>query len=174
MEKLFSDNIIFWDSEFTDLDPYKGEILSMGFVKLSGEELYLELEHNGPVSDWVREKLLPDLTGPKLSRKAALDKVIQFLGPNRPFLMAYVNQFDTIYLYKLLGVSTGTKDYPFHWIHVDFASLLFGMGIDPERFNQKRDDSLFKEYGVDISNYRQHNALDDAKMLRDLFMKMNI
>jgi DNA polymerase III epsilon subunit-like protein len=171
--KLFSDNIIFWDSEFTDLDPYKGEILSLGFIKPTGEELYLELEHTGEVSGWVKEKLLPELTQPKISRQGALEKIIAFLGPNRPFLVAYVNQFDAIYLYKLLGTTSSTKEYPFHWIHVDFASILFAQGIDPERYNQKRPDSLFAEYQIDISKYNKHNALDDARMLRDLYIKMN-
>lgn len=36
--------LIFFDTEFTSLDPYKGEILSIGMVKENGEELYIELE----------------------------------------------------------------------------------------------------------------------------------
>ena len=48
--KSFSDNIIFLDAEFSTLDPYEGEILSIGLVKLNGDNLYLELEYNGPLS----------------------------------------------------------------------------------------------------------------------------
>jgi len=51
-------NIVFLDTEFTDLDPYKGEILSIGMVKLSGEELYIELEYKGESSDWVKKHIL--------------------------------------------------------------------------------------------------------------------
>jgi len=43
----FSKNIIFLDTEFSSLDPYKGEMLSIGLAKLDGSELYLELEYEG-------------------------------------------------------------------------------------------------------------------------------
>src|SRR4030066_1628453 len=46
--KPFSDNIVFLDTEFSSLDPYKGEILSIGLVKMNGDGLYLELEYTGP------------------------------------------------------------------------------------------------------------------------------
>lgn len=35
---------IFFDSEFISLDPYKGEIISLGVVKENSQELYLELK----------------------------------------------------------------------------------------------------------------------------------
>ena len=38
--KTFSKNIIFIDTEFSTLDPCKGEILSIGIVKLSGENTW--------------------------------------------------------------------------------------------------------------------------------------
>lgn len=37
INKLFSDNIIFLDTEFSSLDPYKGEMLSVGLVKVNGD-----------------------------------------------------------------------------------------------------------------------------------------
>jgi hypothetical protein len=45
----YTDNLIFYDSEFSSLDPYEGEILSIGMVKPNGQELYLELEYEGEV-----------------------------------------------------------------------------------------------------------------------------
>ena len=86
--KPYSDNIIFLDTEFSSLDPYKGEILSIGLVKLSGEELYLELEHNGPVDLWVAENIIPDLKGQKISRKEALKKIKKFIGNQKPYIVA--------------------------------------------------------------------------------------
>ena len=53
--KPYSKNIIFLDTEFSSLDSNKGEILSIGLVKLDGKELYLELEYDSPVSDWVKK-----------------------------------------------------------------------------------------------------------------------
>ena len=43
MSGPFSNNVIFYDAEFSNVDPYTGELLSIGMVKVSGEELYLEL-----------------------------------------------------------------------------------------------------------------------------------
>ena len=63
--KFFSDNIVFFDTEFSTLDPYKGEILSIGLVRVNGEELYLELEHEGEVSDWTKQNILTNLKAEK-------------------------------------------------------------------------------------------------------------
>jgi DNA polymerase III epsilon subunit-like protein len=51
LEPYEKKNIVFIDTEFTDLDPYKGELLSVGIVKLSGEELYIEFEQNSESSE---------------------------------------------------------------------------------------------------------------------------
>ena len=57
------------------MDPYKGEVLSIGLVKLSGEELYLELEYEGQVSSWVKKNIIPTLKDKKVSRKKAISKI---------------------------------------------------------------------------------------------------
>lgn len=165
--KLFSDNIIFFDTEFSDLDPYKGEILSMGLVKLNGEELYLELEYDGEVSDWVKENVTTLLTQEKISREKAIEKIKQFVDNAEPYLVGYVNQFDAVYLYKLLG----SEKNPFHWIPIDFASILFAFGVRPERYNWQDKDNFYQEIGIDHSKYRKHHALDDAKLLREVYLK---
>ena len=41
--KAFSKDVIFVDTEFTDLDPYTGEILSVGMAKPNGDEFYVEI-----------------------------------------------------------------------------------------------------------------------------------
>lgn len=170
--KPYSENIIFWDTEFSSLDPYKGELLSIGLVKPSGEELYMELEFDGDVHPWVEQNVMPYLTGEKISRNMMVTKLTNFIGNKKPWMVAHVNFFDVIYLYKIIGVKDDTKDFPFHWIHVDFASVLFGLGIDPQRFSSKNPKSLLTEYGIDPSVYREHHALDDAKLLRDVYLKM--
>lgn len=160
MIKLFSNNIIFLDTEFSTLDPYKGEILSIGLVKSNGEELYLELEYNGEVSNWVKENVIPLLQNKKVERQEAVRKIKEFVGNSKPYAISHVNQYDTIYLYKLLGLGNGGEN-PFFWMPVDFASILFGMGIDPE-----------SDWGVDKTKYREHHALDDAKLLREAYLRI--
>lgn len=163
----FSDNIIFFDTEFSSLDPYKGEILSVGMVKLDGDEFYIELEHGKEMSDWVKENLLHILTQPKVSREKAQKLMKEFVGDEKPYMMAYVNQFDTICIYKLFGINS----HPFHWLPVDFSSVLFSLGIDPESYF-KNEFKFVRSLGIDPTQYRQHHALDDAKLLRDVYLKL--
>ena len=172
--KPYSDNIIFFDTEFSSLDPQKGEILSIGLVKAAGEELYLELDYKGEFNEWAKVHLVPFLTAPKLSHHDACQKIRDFIGEDKPFLMSYVIEYDAAYLYKLFGVTddpkNGNKDLPFHWITIDFASLLFAQGIDPTAFTLKKRMDFLRDLGIDPSQFRDHHALDDAKILKAAYM----
>lgn len=161
-ERLFSKNLIFVDTEFSTLDPYKGEILSIGLVKLNGNELYLELEYEGEVSDFVKKHILPTLSNTKVSREEAKKKIGEFVGDEEPYMVSLVNQFDVIYLYKLFG----TDAHPFHWLPIDFASIIFGEGYDPEKYLK-----FAKTLGINTNRYPPHHALYDAKLLREVFIK---
>ncbi len=168
-----SKNIIFIDTEFSDLDPYKGEILSIGIVKLNGEELYVELESQGiECTDWVKRNVLKMLDGPKFSRVQAMQQVQEFLGDSQPFAVAFVDNYDVIYLTKLFGYGK----LPFKWMTVDFASVLFAMGVNPVKFQQDSDSAkeFYKTLGIDTKKYRHHHALDDAKILRDVWVKLTV
>lgn len=164
--KPLSDNIIFVDTEFTSLDPYKGEILSIGMVKPDGEDLYLELEYEGEVDQWVVDNILPTLKGEKVSRQEAKEKILQFVGPDKPYMVAFVPQYDSLYIYKLLGI----ENNPFFRFPMDFASVMFAHGFDPDYFNKKGQKFLI-DLGIDISKYHNHNALDDAKVLKEAYFK---
>ena len=173
MMKPFSSNIIFMDTEFSTLDPYKGEILSVGLVKLNGEELYLELEYQGEVNDYVKERIIPTLTAPKVSREEATKRIKEFIGSSMPYMVGYSNAYDVIYWYKLLFLgSLHPGDDPFYWLPIDFASMLFAFGINPEGHNWKHKDSFIQEIGIDYRKYKRHNALDDARLLREVYLKL--
>jgi len=159
--KPFSKNIVFVDTEFSDLDPYKGELLSVGMVKPTGEELYFELEYDGEYSGWVTEHILPTLTDPKVSREIAKKKIRDFLGTSQPYLLAFINQYDDVYMSKLfLG-----EEKPYNYMPLDLASILFFNGIDPQ-------GEVEKALGLELPNYREHHALDDAKWVRDIYLKL--
>lgn len=170
----FSDNIIFFDTEFSSLDPYKGEVLSIGMVKMNGEELYLEIDHEGSVSPWVEKHILPSLTEPKVDREEACQWIADFVGKEKSYLLSYVVQYDAPYLYKLFGVGEehGGKNLPFEWITLDFASFLFALGRDPKSMILERSHNLAEELGIDTSQYRSHHALDDAKILREIYLRL--
>lgn len=166
MKNAFSDKIIFFDTEFTSLDPVVGELMSIGMVKSTGEELYLELEYEHEPHPWVIEHVIPFLTNQKVSKSEARQRLIDFLGPDKPYLMAYVNQFDAIYWYKLFE---SAQEHPAFWIPLDFASVLFASGRDPGSMGQT---AFFEELGIDKSVYQEHNALSDAKLLRDVYLAL--
>lgn len=130
-------------------------------MKLTGEELYLELEYAGPVNELVRREVLPKLVGPKVSREEAAARIKAFVGDGRPYMVSEGGHYDAIYVNKLLGV----EEQPFYWVPLDFASMLFGHGLAP------RADHLAERLGLDRSRYRNDHALDDARFLRELYLR---
>ncbi len=159
----YSDNIIFLDTEFTDLDVRKGELMSIGLIKTTGEELYLELEYTDEPHPWVVENVIPTLTGKKVKKVDAILELKEFVGTDSPFMVAYVNQFDSVFWYDLFG---SAKEHPFYWIPIDFASILFAHGLDPNSMGRHK---FFESLGIDKNKYNKHNALDDAKLLAETY-----
>lgn len=171
--KTYSENIVFFDTEFSGNDADTAELLSIGLIKLSGEELYLEIETNALISPWVKKHVIPQLKNKKVSARTAVRKIKEFIGSERPYIISFVVPFDFVYLYKLFDVVSPDK-LPFHWPPLDFASILFGNGINPGEYYQTHKDNFFKKIGVHAERFQTHNALDDAKLLRSVYMKMSI
>lgn len=166
-------NLIFIDTEFSSLDPSCGEILSIGIVKLNGEELYLELESKAVPSNWVAKHIMPTLTATKHSKQMAVKQIRKFIGRTKPFAIAYVDNYDAVYSVKLFG--EGEK-MPFKWLTIDFASILFASGINPLKMLAPESEAktFYRSLGIDVGNYRQHHALDDARLLRDVWQKIRV
>ncbi len=163
-------NLVFIDTEFSDLNPKNGELLSVGMAKLSGEELYLELEFDGEYNPWVAKHVKPHLKDMKLSHKQVERKIREFLGESNPYAIAFIDNYDLIYLTNMFGAGK----LPFRWMTIDFASILFAHGINPVKFmpDEKGAISFYKELKVDLKKYRKHHALDDARLLRDVWKKL--
>ncbi len=165
MAKTFSDNIIFYDAEFTSLNLRGGELLSIALVKPTGEELYLELDYTAPLDPWVEKNVIPTLNQEKISRAEARNKITVFIGEEHPYIVAYVNQFDSVFWYDLFE---SPKEHPVFWVPIDFATILFANGYDPVSLNKQR---FFDELGLNREDYGKHNALDDARLLKDVYLK---
>lgn len=163
-------NIVFIDTEFSDLDPYSGELLSIGMVMLDGRELYIELAHHGECSEWVQKHIVPQLKAEKLTKEQAKEAIEIFLDKKEPFAVAFVDNYDVIYLTKLFGAGK----LPFKWMTIDFASILFANGINSVKFQRDVGGAkdFYKELGIDIRAYKNHHALDDARLLRDVWLKL--
>jgi hypothetical protein len=167
--KPFSDNIIFYDSEFSSFDTKRGELLSIGMVKMNGEELYLELETTMEPDEWVKENVVPLLTGKKVSWEEAVEEIKKFAGSSTPFLLTYVSGYDMVYLKNMIGPG---KNNIFHWMPIDIASMFFAIGRNPEDFGDADKNGEFDRLGIDWHKYREHHALDDAKLLREFYLKL--
>lgn len=176
MMKVFSDNIIFVDTEFSTNDLAVGQLLSVGMVKMNGEELYLELEFEGETSEFVKSHILPTLTQKKLTKEEARERILKFVGDSRPFMMGKVIYFDASYWSKYFFDKNNPKELipPFFWIPIDFTALLFANGMDPESLSisKGKAQELCSRVGIDISKFHIHNALDDAKLLREIYIKL--
>ena len=170
MIKPFSKNIIFFDTEFTSLDPNKSEIISIGLVKPNGDELYLELEYADEPSAWVKENVIPLLKGGKISKRDAITKIKAFIGDTKPYIVGYINQDDVI-LWQKLYMSIGIEENIFHLVAIDFSTMLFMYGIDPRNYYFGDDNGFLGKIGIDSKKYKQHNALDDANLLREVYIK---
>ncbi len=171
MIKPFSDNIIFFDTEFTSLNPNKAQLISIGLVKFNGEELYVELDYSGEESDWVKQHVLPFLSGKKISKESAVEKIREFVGDTKPYMVGYINQDDNIFWQELFMSVDENSENPFHLVSVDFATMLFSYGIDPEAYYSENNAELLNKLGIDRSKYNQHNALDDSRLLREAYLK---
>ncbi len=159
-----TDNIIFIDTEFTDLDPKKGELLSVALIKPTGEELYFELEYSKEPHSWVIENVIPHLEGNPISVLDARKQIKQFIGEDKPHLVAYINQLDAVYWYDLFG---SAQTHPAHKHPIDFASILFGFGYATTDYSNLE---FLEKIGIDINDKGiGHHALDDCRFLRKIY-----
>ena len=83
-------------------------------------------------------------------------------------MISYVNQYDAIYLHKLFN----TDKCLFYWLPIDFVSIMFGQGINPEKYRDNKK-KFIRDLGINPDKYKQHNALDDAKLLREVYLKFS-
>ena len=157
----YSDNIIFVDTEFSGLEFYLGDLISIGLVKLNGDELYLELDYSGPVNEFVQREVLPKLKGPKVPASEAVARIKEFVGEGKPYMVSEGGHYDVLYVYKLFGI----EKQPFNWVPLELASMLFSHGIRP------RVDEFAATLGIDRTRFRNDHALDDARFLREVYLR---
>jgi hypothetical protein len=94
---------LWFDTEFIE-DGRTIDLLSIGIVREDGAEYYAEpaeadRDRAGP---WVRENVLPHLTGPVLPRQVIRDEIVAFAG-RHPEWWAYYADYDWVALCQLFG-----------------------------------------------------------------------
>jgi hypothetical protein len=143
----------FLDCEFIE-KPCSIELISIGLVSEDNRELYLESSDVdlSNVDPWLRDNVLPHLTGRGIPRTAIREAVESFIGSGDPEFWAYCASYDWVVFCWLFGRMV---DLPKHYPHhiKDFRQLM-----DDYRIRYK---SLPKKQG------KEHHALADARWLRD-------
>jgi hypothetical protein len=93
----------FWfDTEFID-DGHSVELISIGIVSDDGRELYAEVEFDrSKAGDWLKENVLPQLTGVTTRKSMLKDKIFDFMG-EKPEIWGYYADYDWVVLCQLYG-----------------------------------------------------------------------
>ena len=142
----------------TEYNGRNGALLSLALVPDSGDELYLTLQCDEQINDWVQRNVVPyldavpqQLSCPRLSRADAAQTLEGYLGhDNDPIVVA--DWPEDIALFCMLMV-TGEGDM------VDIRRVTFQL-------------TALGNFSTAANSKVPHNALHDARALRDHFMAM--
>lgn len=137
---------LFLDTEFNG---FGGKLISMALVPedSSFREFYKELDVVGPVEPWVQQNVIPHLV----------------LIPSTPFEF---QQALAQYLWEA-GDCTIIADWPDD-IRYFCESLITGPG---QCINMLHNIHFELDFGINYESLVPHNALHDARGIRDFYMK---
>lgn len=128
----------------TEFNGYKGELISLALVAEDGSEFYEVLSHKNP-TEWVRDNIIPVLNKKRVT-------LLQFRRKLKRFLDQYKN-------IEIVADWFDDIKY-FNEIVID--------GPGTTLVSQK--EMKFSVIRVDAPSKVRHNALEDARGLRDFLM----
>jgi hypothetical protein len=143
---------LWFDTEFID-DGRTIGLLSIGVIREDGEAYYAEPAETdrGRAGPWVRENVLPRLTGPVLPQLEIAQQLVDFAGP-QPQWWAYFAAYDWVALCQLYGPMMNLPDgWPAYCRDVQQLADQLHLDLEAE---------LPPASGA-------HNALRDAEWTRD-------
>jgi DNA polymerase III epsilon subunit-like protein len=172
---------VFIDAEFTG-EHAKTTLVSLGLVSFSGKELYLTLNdfELDQVTDWLKKNVLSDIDPQsRISSREAYEIMSPWLeilsGGDQVSIVSAGLGADWILMKELYKWSVPEEKY-FHGLHhlpkflnhgnhLDLGSLFSVMGHDP-------DIDRVGFLGQTEINGKRHNALYDAHIVRECFIKL--
>ena len=142
----------------TEYNGWGGALLSLALVPDDGEELYLTLDWQGPLDEWVERNVLPyldavpeNLVSPRMSRADAARTIAHYLtGDSDPLIVA---------------------DWP-EDIALFNALLVTGPGVMAEVPPIRFQFIPLTGFSTAANSKVPHNALHDARALRDHVMAL--
>ena len=179
--------IVFFDTEFTGEHAFT-TLVSIGLVTLEGDELYITLNDydKSQVTDWLKENVLKDIDEKKsITKKEAYIKISSFLknysNGEKITLVSAGKMNDIILLYQLYHQGSpelkyfhflhGLPDYLNHSNHIDLDTMFYLAGVNIEHQDQSEVGGREKYANVKLKQ-EKHNALYDAKIVKECFIKL--
>lgn len=173
---------IFFDFEFTALSQNASPI-SLGMISEDGRQFYAEFMDydREQVSPWVKENVLPKLRLQELDGLPVLKapSIWQIIGTRRQveiLLRDWLSQFDRVEMWGdvlaydwilFLELFEGDPERKLprnvFYIPFDISTLMKSKGIDPD---------IDRETFSGLSLLDKHNALDDARMIRECYRRI--
>ena len=182
---------IFFDTKFAGLHK-DATLISIGLISEDGRQFYAELTDYDleQCSDWVTDNILKHLYSWDLDTVNNAKYIPNFhIGNKQDISIALINWFKQFDYVELVS----------DVCHYDFVLFidLFGTAFDipknvcsacydinqdiakkynisqQEAFDKSREDILFQTYKEDAVNGDKHNALYDAKVIRELYQILN-
>ena len=172
---------VFIDAEYTG-EHARTTLVSLGLVTLDGGELYFVLDDydREQVTDWLRENVLADLEGETaVSSQTAYETMAPWLDDYSAgervavvsaglgqdwMLMAELYKWgfpEARYFHSLYHL----PEFLNHGGHLDLRTLFSVTGHDP-------DIDRFSFAGCENIPGKRHNALHDAHLARECFLKL--
>ncbi|MGB1215062.1 MAG: 3'-5' exoribonuclease domain-containing protein [Pikeienuella sp.] len=141
---------IWFDTEFIE-DGKTIDLLSIGMINEAGDRLYIENADcdRARASDWVKENVLPHLSGPLMPREQIAKSIKSFAGGS-PEFWGYYADYDWVVLCQLYGTM---MDLPDGWPMYcrDLKQLMDAVG----------------DTKSPLQNETEHNALSDAIWMKE-------
>jgi len=145
----------FLDTEYNGIG---GALLSLALVPDNGDELYLTLQTDQPVVDWVQRHVVPyldavpeQLSCPRLSRKDAAHALERYLRHDQEPLIVADWPEDIAQFCNLLVTGPGDM--------IELRHLSFRL-------------APMSNFSTAANSKVPHNALHDARALRDHFLDL--
>lgn len=132
------------DTEFIDTSTCSA-LISLAIVREDGAHHYFEFDYPADgITPWLRENVVPHLTGKRTDFQIAARAIEDFIGADRPEFWAYYGAYDWYWFCRLWGGFMSMPQPNWPMFHQEFAYI---------------------QQGVPDVAGAEHNALNDCRSI---------